>query len=100
MRCEETNSPTTISPKHTFQGAFFIPSLSLCSARRSHKVEAVPETAGSPSPLKKLFVPGWHFLLISSAIPHLHRLAFASRDLPWGVFCPGNTKLFSFLEIR
>lgn len=84
MRCEETNSPATISPKHTFQGAFFIPSLSLCSAHRSHKVEAVPETAVSPSPLKSYSCLGG--ISSSSALPFPTSIAWL---LPVGT-CPGG----------
>ena len=78
----------------------FVPSLNSGPAGCSKIVKAAPKTAVSPSPLKSDSCLGGISLSPVLLIPHPHRLAFASRDLPWGVFCPGNTKLFSFLEIR
>lgn len=85
------HSRPIIRPRHTFQGAFFVSNVSGGPSRCLQTVHAASEAAVFPSPLKSYLRLGFS----GSAIPHPRPPASASRDLPWGVFCPGRTELFS-----
>lgn len=93
---KQIHSCQKIRPRHTFQGAFFLSNVCEGPARCLQTVQAASEAFVWLHPLKIYL----HFGFFGSAIDHHPPpLAFAGRDLPWGVFCPGSTKLFSFLEI-
>lgn len=84
-----------VSPRRTFPGAFFVPNTTGSLAGGLQTVQAASETVVFPSPLKRYL----RLDFFDSAILLPCPLAFSSEDLPWGIFCPGSTKLFSFLKV-